>query len=436
MPCHGVPPQSPDHAARTRRPPPLHAAIPPELRHHGTLRLPAPLADPQLAARLLELAAPNTHLDEAVCFLGGGTRDHHVPAIVDLVAHAAGHQPVGPASPQPLLQTVFELQTLFAALMDLRAATAPFADGPSALAAAIRAAAAATGRSEAVLARSLNPRYRAVARTLLAPSLGVHEVGYHGGITRPGDVDRLLTPSAACLVVEAPNYFGCLEDLPALARAAHRHGAWLIVKADPIACGIIRPPGSAGADAAVADAQPLGFHPTFGTPALGLLACRPELSHAVPGWRVERRHDTFAPVGQTTACIPADRLVRPAAYLAAVGGEGLAHVATLSMATAHEAHRRITSLDGFQPRFRAPFFCEFAIECHAEPGDVADALLDSNLLGALPLGTHYPEMDHCVLFAATERRTPADVGLLHHTLEFLAEMGGGGAFAPDLGNDG
>jgi len=400
----------------------LFAEIPPDLRWSKPLRLPPPLAESELTARLHELAAPNTHLDEAVCFLGGGTYDHYVPAVVDAIAQAVGPLLVVPGAPQPVLQVVFELQTLFASLSGLDAAAAPFASGPMAFARAIRMAAQVTGRSEVVVARSANPGYRAIARTMLeGPSLEIREAGYHGGATRPDEAERILSGQTACLAVEHPNFFGCLEQLPALAAAARRHGALFIVKADAISLGVLAPPGEAGADIAVADAQSLGSRPAYGSASLGLLACRSELAGKLPSWRVERDGETFRAAGEFGQALRADRIVRPVAYLAALGAGGLERAAIRCAGLAHELQRRLCSVEGFDPRFRAPFFKEFVVESAFDPEDVAEALLESNVLGALPLQPFYPEMNHCMLFAATERRTKSDIDMLHHALELLAD---------------
>jgi len=402
-----------------------------------------------LSARLLDLAAPNTHLDEAVCFLGGGVADHYVPAIVDSVAAQAGLAPVGPDAPQPLLQAVFELQALFASLTALETASAPFADGPTAFAEAIRLAVRATGRREALVARSASPDYRAIAQTHLAsPSLVLREAGYHGGVLRPDEVERLLSDQTACLAVDQPNYFGCLEDLPTLAAAAHRHGALLVVRVDPISLGLLAPPGQVGADIAVADAQPLGSRPAYGG-SIGLLAARAALAASLPGWRVERHGDAFRAGGMEDwmngwvdewkkgadrlspatiqpsihpvfHSVRAEQIVRPIAYLAALGADGLRDAAALCARSAHETQRRICGIEGFSPRFRAPFFKEFVVESDHDPEEVAQALLESNILGGLPLQRSYPEMEGCLLFAVTERRTRADVDLLCHALSLLA----------------
>lgn len=398
----------------------LFRDIPPELRLAQPLRLAPPTSEAELSARLLELAAPNTHLDEAVCFLGGGTYDHYVPAVVDAAAAAVGPQLVGPDAPQALLQLVFELQELFAALTALEVAAAPLPDGPSALVEAIRLALAATGRREVVMARNVHPAWRNIAETMLSgPAAEFHEVEHHGGVVSLDKVERAVTDTTACLVVAQPNFFGCLEDVAALATAVHRHGARLIVKVDPISLGLLAPPGEAGADIAVADGQSLGSRPTWGAASLGLLACRAELAAALPCWRVERGGEGFHAVGERRTLVRAARVARPVAYLAALGAEGLARAATLSASRAHTAQQRICSVEGFDRRFRAPFFKEFVVEASHEPEEVAEQLLESNILGPLALEALYPEMEGCLLFAATERRTRADIDMLHHALELL-----------------
>jgi glycine dehydrogenase subunit 1 len=399
----------------------LFRDIPAELRCAAPLRLAAPTSEADLSARLLELAAPNTHLDEAVCFLGAGAYDHYVPAVVDAVAAAVGPQLIGPQAGQPLLQLVYELECLFEALTALDVAAAPLPDGPSALVEAIRLAVAATGRREVVLARTLHPVYRSIAATMLeGPALTLREVDHHGGVVALDGVQRAVTEATACLVVEHPNFFGCLEDVAALAAAAHRHGALLVVKVDPIALGLLAPPGETGADIAVADAQPLGSPPLWGAGSLGLLACRRDLARHLRAWRVEQRPEGLEAAGSyAPAPVRADRVVRPVAYLAAVGAEGLARAAALSASRAHATLQSIGSIEGFDRRFRAPFFQEFVVESAHDPEAVAEQLLESNILGPLALGEFYPDLDDCLLFAATERRTKADMDLLHHALDLL-----------------
>ncbi len=395
--------------------------IPPELRLDRLLRLPEPMAEAALSTHILELAAPNTHCDEAVCFLGAGTYDHYVPAVVEAIAERLPHIHVGPEATEAFLRLVFDLQVYWQELSALEVGFAPLADGPHALVEALKAAARATGRRGAIVARSMNPTWRQTAQTLTRGSLTLGEVGYHGGITRPSDLARLLSADVACVVVEHPNYFGCLEDVASLGSAAHEAGALLVVKTDPISLGVLRPPGDLGADIAVADAQALGSRPAWGGNSIGLLASSEAIAQAVRSWRVVANEGRCRPEGEAQVAILAERLARPVLYLAAVGGEGLRRAAALSTAMAHRALEAITGLEGFEPRFRAPFFKEFVVESLLDPREVAEALLESNILGALPLQDDYPAMENCLLFAATERRSEGDIELLRHTLELLAE---------------
>jgi len=403
-------------------PPGISEGVPPALRPTRPLRLSRRLTEAELTAHLLELAAPNTHCHEATCFLGAGAYDHYVPAVVEAIADGLPPVAIEPGSPPELLQLVFDLQLYWEELSGLGAALAPLPDGPHALVEAVRMAARATGRREVVFARSMHPGWRQIAQTLSRGIVATREVGYHGGITRPADLARALSPEVACVVVEHPNYFGCLEDVASLAEATHSAGALFVVKADPISLGALRSPGELGADIAVADAQPLGSPLAYGGGSLGLLACAGSLCEAARHWRVVEREGRLEPRGDSWAPVLACRVARPVLYLAAVGGEGLERAAFRSAALARDAHDAMTRLEGFEPRFRAPFFKEFVVESMLEPQEVAEALLESNILGALPLRQDYPEMENCLLVAATEKRTADDIELLRHTLELLGEM--------------
>ncbi len=398
----------------------LFRDIPAELRLHEPLRLDPPLTEAGLSARLLTLATPNTHLDEAVCFLGAGAYDHYVPAVCDAAAVRIGRALIRPDSPQPLLQLVYELQVLFAQLTGIETVAAPLSDGPTALVEAVRLALAATGRTEAAVARNLHPTCRSVLETRLAgPGMAFREVALHGGAISLDELERAMSDATACVVVEHPNVFGCLEDVAALAEAAHRHGALLVVKVDPLSLALLASPEESGADVAVSDGQALGSPPLWGAASLGLLACRAELAGALPCWRVERDGEGFRSAGTPRAAVRADRVARPVTYLSALGSDGLARVASLCAERARSAQQRICSVEGFDRRFRAPFFKEFVVESAYPPDGVAEQLLESNILGPLSLEEHFPEMEQCLLFAVTERRTKADIDMLHHALDLL-----------------
>ncbi len=66
----------------------LFHAIPEHLRLQRLLDVPAALTEMELEQHLAALAARNAGADRAVCFLGGGSYDHFIPAVVDAVAGA------------------------------------------------------------------------------------------------------------------------------------------------------------------------------------------------------------------------------------------------------------------------------------------------------------------------------------------------------------
>src|SRR6202171_1043953 len=151
----------------------LFAQIPPELRLNRELNIAPALSEIELEAHMGELAGKNVAAGEKVCFLGGGSYDHFVPAVVDYVASRGefytSYTPYQPEASQGNLQVSFEYQTLITQLTGMDVSNASLYDGGSAAAEAVLMAANATGRhGRVVTARSVHPEYRQVLATYLA----------------------------------------------------------------------------------------------------------------------------------------------------------------------------------------------------------------------------------------------------------------------------
>src|SRR2546428_483845 len=142
-----------------------------------------------------------------------------------------------------------------------------------------------TGRGEVLVSTAVHPEYRQVIRTYTAPlGLRVTEIPYRHGLTDLDAVARALSPRTAAIIIQHPNFFGCLEDGAACAELAHRAGALLVCAvAEPLSLGILEPPGAWGADIVAGEGQPLGHHLNFGGPYLGMLATRQEIVRRIPG---------------------------------------------------------------------------------------------------------------------------------------------------------
>ena len=279
----------------------LFAAVPEALRlavrprrdgSAGYLDLPDGLAESDVVAEMSRLAARNSA--DLVCFAGGGAYDHDVPAAVRALAFRSefvtAYTPYQPEVAQGVLQALFEYQTMVARLAGLEVANASLYDGASAAVEAVNLAVAVTGRSEAWVSQGLNPTWRRAMRTF-ATGTGhdLVEPPLAGGTTAwplGGDA------APAAVVVQQPNYLGCLEDLSQARQVADQNGALLVVAFDPVAAGLLRPPGAFGADVVVGEGQPFGTPLSFGGPYLGLFACRLAHVRRLPGRLVGETVDT------------------------------------------------------------------------------------------------------------------------------------------------
>ena len=419
----------------------LFASVPAELRLGRELNLPPAMGELELTAHLADLAARNLSASSAVCFLGGGSYDHFIPAVVDFVAGRSefytAYTPYQPEASQGTLQATFEYQTLIAQLTGMEVSNASLYDGGSAVAEAVLMARSATGRpGRVVVARSVHPEYRQVLSTYLA-DLGTElvTVAAPQGSVAAADLGAAVDERTACVVIEHPNFFGCLEDVRACAEIAHRAGALLVVSVDPISLGLLARPGDYGADIVVAEGQSLGNWMSFGGPYLGILACREQFVRRMPGRLVGQtvdRHGNRCWVltlqtreqhirrekATSNICTNQGLLaLRAAVYLAAMGPRGMRSVAELCVQKAHYAMERLTAGDGLRLAFDRPVFKEFVVR--AADGRVdprLQATLKQGILAGVPLARWYPELADCFLVAVTEKRTKAQIDRLADAL--------------------
>src|SRR6266849_4861948 len=363
----------------------LFGSIPEFLQLKRPLNVPPALSEIELTQHLQQLAARNQSADEAVCFLGGGSYDHFIPAVVDSVAgrseYYTAYTPYQAEASQGSLQAFFEYQTLICQLTGMEVSNASLYDGGSALAEAVLMALSITGRTgSVVVAESVHPEYRQTLATYMA-NLEARPVTLPTpkGFLDPDDLKRVLDDQTPCVVVQHPNFFGCLEEVEAVAEAAHARGAMFIVSFDTISLGLLKRAGQYGADIAVAEGQGLGNPMAFGGPYLGILASRQEYVRKMPGRLVGQtvdRQDRRCWVltlqtreqhirrekATSNICTNQGLLaLRATVYLAALGPQGLRETAELCTRKAHYAAEQLTKLPGVRLRFDRPFFKEFAL---------------------------------------------------------------------------
>jgi glycine dehydrogenase subunit 1 len=412
----------------------LFSAVPAALRLAAGLDIAPGLSEPDVLSRFGDLAAANHRTgSDLVCFAGAGAYDHDVPAVVGRLAFRSefvtAYTPYQPEVAQGVLQALFEYQTLVCRLSGMDVANASLYDGASACVEAVNLAVAATGRSEVWVSRGVHPHWRAVIRTFAAGT--GHDIrelplGDDGTTAWPAD------GAAGAVLVQHPNYLGCIEDLSAASDAAARAGALLTVAADPVAAGILRPPADYGADVVVGEGQPFGTPLSFGGPFLGTFACRLEYVRRLPGRLVgetvdvdgrrayvttlrTREQDIRREKASSNVCTNQTLIaVAYAVHLAWLGTAGLRELALRCARGTRYAREAVLSIDGVEPATSAPVLREFAVRLPVPAERVVDRMAEEGFLAGVPLGD---EHGGGLLVAVTEKRTRAEVDAYVAALE-------------------
>jgi glycine dehydrogenase subunit 1 len=403
----------------------LLADIPPEIRLSRPLDLPGPRSEMELVADFNALARQNI-LPEA-SFLGAGAYAHYIPALVD---HLAGrsefytaYTPYQPEISQGTLQAIFEYQTFIAALFGLPVANASLYDGPTALAEAILMAAKESRSRRVLIPANLNPRLTAVLHTYTKNyPLELSVVPTDSGLLSPASLEAALQEPAAAVVVQSPNFFGLLEDEPALFQISKAHGAIPICYVHPLSLGLLKPPGQLGAEIVVAEGQPLGLPVAYGGPYLGLIATSERFLRKIPGRLVGETVDrdgrrAFVLTLQTreqhirrekaTSNICSNQALcalRAAIYLCVLGPKGIRDVAQRCYDNAHYLQDQLAHI-GFPPLFSGPFFLEFAVKTPRPAAFYLKGLAKRHILAGLDLAPTHSHLAAALLICSTELHT-------------------------------
>jgi len=414
--------------------------IPGKARLPRPLGIPASIAETDLIRHMKALAARNADADSHVCFMGAGSYDHYVPSPINhLISRGeffTAYAPYQPEASQGTLRTIYEYQTMIAELTGMDVANASIYDGASSLAEAALMAHAATGRTEIVLSRGVNPLYKRVTATYCeGPGVRLRDAAAPEGVTDLAVAKKTVGPKTAALVIQTPNFYGCLEDVAAAAEAAHAAGALLVVVADPVNLGVLEGPGKLGADIVVGEGQGLGVPMSFGGPNLGVFAAKNDLVRRMPGRLVGATVDRDGERGFVLTLQTREQHIRRAKatsnictnvalcalmatiYLATLGRRGLVRVGELSAAKAHYAAERLAKIPGVSLRFAAPFFKEFALKLPKPPERVASRLARQGFLAGVPLKSFDRSLGDCLLVAVTEKRTKAEIDAFAAALE-------------------
>lgn len=422
----------------------LFRSIPSDVQLNRALKITEPLAESEVIGAMENLAAKNTATTKP-SFLGAGVYSHFSPTIVDHLIQRSefftSYTPYQPEISQGTLQYIFEFQTLIAQLTGMDVANASMYDGSTATAEAVLMAQRVTRRDKVLFAETVHPEYEEVTKTYTQHGDSTFEtIGFdkETGRVLTEDLSKLDDKTAA-LVVQSPNFFGCIEDVESLAEKAHAVGALLIVVVtEAISFGLLKTPGECGADIVVGEGQSFGIPMSFGGPHLGLFACKEKYVRNMPGRLVGIAYDKNGNRGFVLTLATREQHIRrekatsnictnqglialaATIYMEAMGKKGLQEVAMQNAQKAAYAAKEIAKIEGFSIPFSAPKFNEFVVRAPKNANEILKKLRTENdIIGGLALSKYYSENDNDFLVCVTETNTKAQIDSLVEGLKSL-----------------
>lgn len=407
----------------------------PEKYRFPKLDLPEAVTEMEVLSELQDLAWANDTARDMICFLGAGAYNHYTPAAVDSILRRGefytAYTPYQPEISQGTLQAIFEYQSLIAGLTGMDVSNASHYDGATAAAESVNMAYNhfRGKRNKVLLSPGLHPHYRETIRTYTRGSSVILE-GDEGGVdlsASPQALLPLIDQNTALVIVQYPDFFGRLYDFTELAEAAHHAGALLAISANPMALGMLKPPGEFGADIVTGEGQPLGLPLSFGGPYLGFFATRTQYVRRMSGRLVGETVDDRGQRAYVLTLTAREQHIRrdkatsnictnqglmalaATLYLSFLGKHGLRQVSELCYHKAHYTAGQIAGLKGFSLWSDQPFFNEFVVECPIPANQVNQQLLDEQILGGYDLGQDFPELKNHLLVAVTEMNSKDDI---------------------------
>jgi glycine dehydrogenase subunit 1 len=374
-------------------------------------------------------------------FCGAGFYDHFIPAAVNSLTSRGefftAYTPYQPEAAQGTLQAMFEYQTAIARLTNMEVSNSSLYDGGTALFEGMMMALRITKRNRVLVDEGVSPIYRTMLRSYTRNlKIEYREVPMSGnGVADRAAFAKQLDNTVGAVLLQNPNFFGCLDDLTDVIAQAHSAGAVAVVSAYPISLGVVKTPGEMDADIVTGDGQSLGLPLSFGGPYLGFLTAKKKYVRNIPGRIVGATTDGQGRRGYVLTLQAREQHIRrekaasnictnmqlcalrSVIYLSLLGKQGFADVARQCMDRAGYAWARLKSIKGVEPLYDRPFFNEFALKLPKDAGEVVSDLISEGIAAGFPAGRYYTGMENVLLMAFTEKRTKKEIDILAAKLE-------------------
>jgi glycine dehydrogenase subunit 1 len=371
----------------------------------------------------------NSSTNETISFLGGGSYDHYIPSIITpLISRSefiTAYTPYQAEVSQGTLQSVYEYQSMICKLTGMDVANASMYDAATAAAEACLLACSHKNRKEVIICEPFNPNYIQVINTICyGTDIKVIIIPHDMGTSNLAKLSEVISEKTAAVLVQNPNYFGCIEDLSEIKKIAESKKALFVVSVDPISLGLLSTPAEAGADIVVGDGQAMGIPINFGGPYLGIFSVKQELIRKIPGRLSGVTVDSTGDRGFVLTLQTREQQIRrekatsnicsnqglmmlaSAIYMSVMGKQGMKEVANLCLQKSHYLAEEITKIDGFKLKFSKPFFKEFVIETPVKPSLIIEKLDSENIFAGIDISS---SSNNSLLIAVTEKRTKSEM---------------------------
>ncbi len=409
----------------------LFGDVPSDILLNRDLNIAEGEAETTLLRRLNRIASKNITKETHTSFLGAGVYDHYAPSVVDAMISRSefytAYTPYQPEISQGELQAIFEFQTLICELTDMDVANSSMYDGMTSFAEACILAFSQTKKNKIVVSKGLHYQALQVLHTYAKTrkEFEVVEIDLDGTVTDLKKLEAAVDDETAAVAVQYPNFYGSIEDLEKIQRFIEDKKALFIVYANPLALGLLTPPGSFGADIVVGDTQPFGIPAQFGGPHCGYFATTKKLMRKVPGRLVGQTQDDEGNRGfvltlqareqhirrdKATSNICSNQALNALASsiaMSALGKQGIYDIAVQNIEHANYAKQQFIK-KGFEV-LDGTSFNEFVVKFDKPIQQVNEELVKYNIIGGFDLGVVSDDFKNHMLIAVTELRTKGEI---------------------------
>lgn len=409
----------------------LFGDVPSDILLNRDLNIAEGEAETTLLRRLNRIASKNITKETHTSFLGAGVYDHYAPSVVDAMISRSefytAYTPYQPEISQGELQAIFEFQTLICELTDMDVANSSMYDGMTSFAEACILAFSQTKKNKIVVSKGMHYQALQVLHTYAKTrkEFEVVEIDLDGTVTDLKKLEAAVDDETAAVAVQYPNFYGSIEDLEKIHSFIEDKKALFIVYANPLALGLLTPPGSFGADIVVGDTQPFGIPAQFGGPHCGYFATTKKLMRKVPGRLVGQTQDDEGNRGfvltlqareqhirrdKATSNICSNQALNALASsiaMSALGKQGIYDIAVQNIEHANYAKQQFIK-KGFEV-LDGTSFNEFVVKFDKPIQQVNEELVKYNIIGGFDLGVVSDDFKNHMLIAVTELRTKDEI---------------------------